>query len=82
MYLQCQCVVVAPTREIAAQIQTVLSVLSCDIKNLTCALVIGGTNVNEDKVFNTISSASWLFLTFLRGVPKKLKLILMPNVIS
>ena len=41
---------VAPTREIAAQIETVLSTLACDIEQLKCALVIGGTDVREDKV--------------------------------
>ena len=41
---------VAPTREIAAQIESVLSILASDIKQLKCALAIGGTNVKDDKV--------------------------------
>ncbi|KAJ1967187.1 translation initiation factor eIF4A [Dispira parvispora] len=51
---QCQALVLAPTRELAQQIQSVVSALG-DFMNVECHLCIGGTSVREEmqKLQNT-----------------------------
>lgn len=44
---QCQALILAPTRELAQQIQKVVIALG-DYMNITCHACIGGTNVRED----------------------------------
>ncbi|KAJ1649070.1 translation initiation factor eIF4A, partial [Dispira simplex] len=44
---QCQALVLAPTRELAQQIQSVVSALG-DFMNVECHLCIGGTSVREE----------------------------------
>lgn len=45
--LECQALILAPTRELATQIQKVIIALS-DFMNIECVACIGGTNVRED----------------------------------
>lgn len=45
--LDCQALILAPTRELATQIQKVVIALG-DYMNAECLAIIGGTNVNDD----------------------------------
>ncbi|XP_030640746.1 putative ATP-dependent RNA helicase DDX20 [Chanos chanos] len=45
-----QVLVLAPTREIAVQIHSVIMAIGCAIEGLQCHVFIGGTPVNQDKI--------------------------------
>lgn len=68
-----QVLILAPTREIALQIEQVISTVGCKFKNLCCHCAIGGLSLKDD--IEKVKRAHILI-----GTPgKKKKLTLLPK---